>query len=161
MLRWADVDWERKRLNVRSVKTERHAGHERRTLPITAKLVQLLRDAFDAAPEGRQTVVALSRNNLRRAMRSIVTGAEMEPWSDVFQTLRWSCATERKQTYPAYAVDAWLGHSGRVAGKHYLKTPDDLRDRAGRVPSENPKESAAVGTRTQSCRPPKDQQATA
>jgi integrase len=156
-LTWADVDWERHRLNVRSVKTERYAGHERRTVPITPKLMQVLQDAFDAAPEGQQSVVALSRNNLRRGMRAIVKRAGMEAWSDVFQTLRRSCATEWKQSYPAYAVDAWLGHSARVSEKYYLMIPEDLWDRVGSAPSTVPErgaaesaaQSAAAGTRTE------------
>jgi len=144
-LTWGDVDWERKRLNVRSVKTERYPGHERRTVPVTPNLMQLLQDAFDAAPEGQESVVGLSRNNLRRTMRAIVARAGMKPWSDVFQTLRRSCATEWKQTYPAYAVDAWLGHSSRVSEKHYLMIPDELWDRVGRAGQGDAPGSAARG----------------
>ena len=64
-------------------------------------------------------------------MHGIITRARLTPWSDLSQTLHRSCATEWKQTYPAYAVDAWLGHSVRVS-KEIILMPDELWDRVGR-----------------------------
>ncbi len=79
--------------------------------------------------------------------------AGIEPWKDLFQTLRRSCDTEWKQTYPAYAVDSWLGHSGRVSEKHYLMIPDELLDQvAGLGAAESAAKCAAVGSRTESQR---------
>jgi len=86
-----------------------------------------------------------SGNNLRRTMRAIVKRAGMKPWSDVFQTLRRSCATEWKESYPAFAVDAWLGHSGRVSEKHYLMIPDELWDRVGGAGVDDAAGGAAIG----------------
>ncbi len=144
-LTWADVDWDQKRINVHSIKTERYAGHERRLVPITPKLMKVLQDAFDAAPEGQEHVVALSRLNIRRTMRSIAERAGMEPWSHIFQTLRRSCDTEWKQTYPDYAVDRWLGHSREVSEKHYLMIPEEVWERAAGSPGEEGPQGAAGG----------------
>ena len=149
---WGNVDWERKRLHVRLVKTERYAGHERRTVPIAPALMQLLQDAFDAASEGQERVISLSRNNIRRTMHGIITRAGLTPWSDLSQTLYRSCATEWKQTYPAYAVDTWLGHSERVSKEHYLMIPDQLWDRVSRGPDKVDKgaaQGAAEGPRNE------------
>ncbi len=54
ILTWADVDFDRGRLTVRSPKTEHHVGHEQRIVPITPKLMPILQDAFDAAEPARK-----------------------------------------------------------------------------------------------------------
>lgn len=69
----------------------------------------------------------------------------MKPWCDVFHALRRGCATEWKQTHPAYAVETWLGHCARVSEKHYLMIPDALWDRVGGVGQGDDLESAARG----------------
>ncbi len=158
LLTWGDVDWQRGRLSVYAPKTERFPKHRRRPVPIVPKLMTILQDAFDAAAEGQERVVALSRNNLHRMVRSVVQKAGLEPWKDLFQALRRSCDTEWKQTFPAYAVDGWLGHSGQVSEKHYLMVPDDLWDRAAGLDEQGAEKSAAecaaksaaVGSRTES-----------
>ncbi len=141
-LTWADVDWDRARLNVRSVKTERHEKHRRRLVPIVPQLMHVLQDGFDAAPEGEPGIVALSRNNLHRTLRAILKRAEVTPFDRPYRVLRQSCETEWAQEFPQHAVSAWLGHSESVSRKHYLMVPDELFERAAK--------SAAVGSRTDS-----------
>ena len=68
LLTWADVDFERARLNVRSPKTEHHAGHERRTVPIVPKLMKLLQEAFAAEPEGEARLVRTYGGFTRRTL---------------------------------------------------------------------------------------------
>ena len=42
-----------------------------------------------------------------------------------FVNLRASCRTELQEQFPDHVVNAWLGHSSRIAEKHYLQvTPD-------------------------------------
>ncbi len=159
---WGDVDWERCRLSVRSVKTERYAGHERRTLPILPKLMQLLQDAFDKAPEGQVRIVPLSVRNLHRTFAGIVKRTELKPFPRPFQVLRQSCATELSMTFPQKAVAVWLGHSERVSSEHYLQVPDELYDKAaGRLPippekgaAKSAAECAAEGSSTEPQRVP-------
>ena len=138
-LTWADVDWDRGRLDVRSVKTERHEKHRRRVVPIVPRLMDILQDAFDAAPEGEPRIVPLSRNNLHRTLCVILKRAEITPFDRPYQVLRQSCETEWAQEFPQHAVSAWLGHSEEVSRKHYLLVPDELFERAAK--------SAAVGSR--------------
>ena len=134
ILTWADVDWERGRLSVHSPKTERYEKHRRRSVPITPELATILQDAFDAAEDGAQLVVGLSRNNLHRTMETIVKRAEVEAFGRCFQVLRQSRETEWAMRFPQHAVSKWLGHSERVSVEHYLQVPDDIYDRAaGRI----------------------------
>ena len=131
LLTWADVDWGRGRLTVRSPKTEHFAGKEQRIVPITRRLMPILQQAFDSAGEGEERVITLSRNNLRRGLQVIARRAGIPPWEDTYQTLRRSCEVEWAQSYPQFAVSRWIGHSITVSGKHYANSvPDELFDRA-------------------------------
>ena len=130
ILTWADVDFDKGRMDVFCPKNERYEKHRRRFVPITDKLMAILQDAYDAAEVGCKLVCGLARTSLHRRMGVILKRAEIDYWKDCFQTLRRSCDTEWKQTLPSYAVDAWLGHSQRVSEEHYLMIPDDLWERA-------------------------------
>ncbi len=48
----------------------------------------ILHDAFDAAGEGQERVVALSKNYLHRGLEKIILAARLKQWSDLFQALR-------------------------------------------------------------------------
>jgi integrase len=132
LLTWADVDWQKGRLRVRCVKTEHHAGHEVRFVPITDKHMPILQDAFDAAKPGDERIVTMNHGGQsHRALRRIVERAGVQPWEDAFQTLRRRCEKEWAMTFPLYAVSKWIGHSIVVSGRHYANdVPDELFDRA-------------------------------
>jgi len=135
LLTWADVDWARGRLNVRSPKTERHAGHERRTVPVTPPLMKLLQDRFDTAAEGEQRLVTMrGAGHVRRTVEAAIKRAGVKPWRKLFQACRSSCEKQWAMTYPEYAVSKWIGHSITVSGRHYANdVPDELFDRATMV----------------------------
>jgi len=140
LLTWADVDFERCRLTVRSPKTEHHSGHEQRILPITPKLMKLLQERFDECPEGEERVVRVGGKGggMTRPARRIIRRASVEPWERLWQTLRQSCEKEWAMHLPQYAVSRWIGHSITVSGKHYAnEVPDELFIRAaGGVPDQ-------------------------
>ena len=136
-LRWQDVDWERQRVRVRSPKTEHHAGKASREIPLFPELATVLTEAFDAAPEGAEYVVADNgyrqaadtpggwRNcNMRTQFGRIVRRAGLEPWPRLFHALRASRETELAPEYPVHVVTAWLGNTPKIALKHYLMTTD-------------------------------------
>ncbi len=132
-LSWADVDFDRARLTVRSPKTEHHAGHEQRIIPITSRLMELLQDRFDECEEGEERLVTVggSGGGTTRPARRIITKASVEPWQRLWQTLRQSCEKEWAMTFPQYAVSKWIGHSITVSGRHYANdVPDELYARA-------------------------------
>ena len=132
-LTWGDVDWARGRLNVRSPKTEHHAGHERRAVPITNKLMPVLQEAFDAAADGEEYLVTGPRSNecVREKVLAAINRAEVDVWEDLFRTLRSSCEREWAMTFSRHAESKWLGHSITVSRKHYANhVSDGLFDRA-------------------------------
>ncbi len=131
-LTWADVDFERGRLTVRSPKTERWEGHDQRVVPITPKLMALLQERFEAMPEGESRLVTIGgKGAVIRRVRRIWAAAGVEPWARLWQTLRSSCEKEWAMTFPQFAVSKWIGHSITISGKHYANSvPDELFDRA-------------------------------
>jgi integrase len=140
---WRGVDWDRRRLTVYAPKT-----NTTRIVPIVPALLTILSDAFDAAPEGADTIITLSRYNLHRNLLAIISRAGIVPWPDLFQTLRRSCETELAKTCPQHAVSAWLGHSMKVSERHYLQMTDDVYELASGDTTKSAAESAAVGSRT-------------
>ncbi len=150
LLTWADVDFDQSRLRVRSPKTERHAGHEQRTVPVCARLLRLLQARFDAAEEGEEQLITIKgAGSRRRKMVAIIERAGVEPWRDMWQTLRRSCEIEWAQTFPQYAVSRWIGHSISVSGKHYANAiPDELFERVGNHEAQNAAQNTAEQPRT-------------
>ena len=150
------MDWHRGRLDVRSPKTERHAGHEQRAVPLTADLLPILREAFDAAPDGAVDVLPRNRSNeyVRQRLHAAIKRAEVELWDDLFRTLRSSCERESALTFPQYAVSKWIGHGIAVSGKHYTHgdVPAELFERAAEAESgaQNPAQQAHAPGRTSS-----------
>ena len=129
LLTWEDVDFERARLTVRSPKTERHAGHEQRIVPITPKLMTLLQNHFAEAEEGQQHLVTIrGKGAVIRKFQAIWRRAGVEPWKRLWQTLRQSCEQEwAMEGVPQFAVSLWMGHSMTVSGRHYANNvPDEL-----------------------------------
>ena len=126
-LRWGDVNWERGRLMVRSVKTEGHEGHAVRVVPIAPELRPILQDLFDQAEPGTEPVVPRLRDpsmNLRTTFKKIIGRASVKPWPRLFHNMRASCATDWVEQFPAHVVAGWLGHSPLIAAQHYLQTRD-------------------------------------
>ncbi len=145
---WSDVDFERHRLHVRSVKTERHRGHERRMVPAGPKLMKLLQDAYTESPDGADRVVTINASGyMAEKCVALVRAAGVEPWPDLFQTLRASCEKEWAMTFPQFAVSRWIGHSITVSGRHYANSvPDELFERvanAGAKAAHNQAQQAA------------------
>ena len=83
-LRWSDVDWEQNRFVVRSPKTERHASHQKRIVPLFSELqAELERSAM--------TVIGISKRNqgkYRHVIRrdSIVNGSGFQDFPRILRT---------------------------------------------------------------------------
>ena len=145
-LRWADIDWERNRITVRSPKTEHHAGGDRRQVPLFPELLPHLRDVFEQAEPGTEHVITRYRDtnqNLRTQLERIIRRAGLKPWPKPFQNLRSSRETELAERWPLHVVCAWIGNSQPVAAKHYLQVTDEHFERAAAAeaapePVQNP-----------------------
>ncbi|MCE9591273.1 MAG: site-specific integrase [Planctomycetes bacterium] len=152
-LRWADVNWERSRLTVRSPKTAGHEGHAVRVVPIGPDLRPILLTLFEQAapfdPEDPTTTEAVIPRlhtpgmNLRTTLHKIINRAGEKPWPRLFHNLRASCACDWVERFPNHVVAGWLGHSPLIAATHYLQTRDAHFDAATGADSaaQNPAQS--------------------
>lgn len=136
-LRWNDIDWDAQEglMNVPSPKTAHHPGKASRFVPVFGILRPHLQRAFEAAPDGAEYVVGESHRekaqgpdgwrsiNLRTQFQRIIQRAGLKPWPRLFHNLRSSRETELMAN-PLYSVSdvcQWMGHSMRVAERHYLQ----------------------------------------
>jgi len=134
-LTWENVLWDSSRIIVTSPKTKRYKGHEQRVLPMFPELASVLNEAYEAAFDSREDASAVvsgpvvtrytsADQNLRTTFEKIVTRAGLKQWPKPFQNLRSTRETELMEIYPSHVVVAWIGHSEKVARKHYLQTTD-------------------------------------
>jgi len=149
-LRWADVDWENNRITVHSPKTEHHAGHESRQIPLFGELRPHLMQVFEEAEPGTEAIITryrLDNMNLRTQFGRILTKAGLQVWPKPFQNLRSTRETELCEQFPEHVVCAWIGNSKLVAREHYLQVRDEDFERAASGPqsaAQNPAQYAAV-----------------
>ena len=143
-LTWANADWQRTRLTVFSPKTEHHAGHEQRIVPINSKLMRLLQDRYDECAEGEQHLVKIQgKGAVRRQVGAIWKRSTVEPWDRLWLTLRQSCEKQWAMKFPQFAVSKWMGHSITVSGRHCANdVPDELFDKAAELAAEEATEQA-------------------
>ena len=131
---WADVDWSAGRLLVRSPKTAGHAGHETREVPLFPELLEVLREAFEAAPAGAVHVVpyAVTRTGqaFRKPVLEAIGRAGLKPWPRLFHNLRASRQTDLNDLFAGHVVASWLGNSEKVADAHYNRITDEHWSRA-------------------------------
>ncbi|MCS7466406.1 phage integrase SAM-like domain-containing protein [Stieleria sp. ICT_E10.1] len=145
-LTWTDVLWEQGKLRIDSEKTGL------RFCPLFPELESLLLGAQESAADGSVFVIRRYRrtSNLGTQANRIIEAAGYESWPKTFVNLRASRRTELQEQFPDHVINAWMGHSGKVAEKHYLQVTDDHWSRAtdgggntGGNIIENQSESAA------------------
>jgi len=151
---WADVAWDTGTLTVRSPKTAHHGSeHAIRFVPISPRLREILREAWEAAPDdGTAThVVPMAGDpskNLRTQFERIITRAGCVAWPRLFQALRASCETQWVQErHPLHEVARWLGHSPKIAAAHYLVTLETNFQAVVSGGQQRGAETGAVGDR--------------
>ena len=57
------------------------------------------------------------------------------PWPKLFVNLRSTRRTELQEVFPDHVVNKWLGHSRKVAEKHYLQVTDEHWGKASVLPA--------------------------
>ena len=93
-------------------------------------------------------VTKRSKNsNLRRRFKKIVGRAGLQPWPKLFQNMRASRATELVKDFPEHIVTAWMGHSKKIAQKHYLQVTEEDYKQASSNPTQNPTQQITVSPR--------------
>ena len=134
-LTWENVLWDSSRVIVTSPKTKRYKGHENRVIPMFPELASVLDEAYEAAFDRLEDASAVvsgpvvtryssADQNLRTTFEKIIRRAGLKPWPKPFQNLRATRETELMEVYPSHVVVSWIGHSEKVARKHYLQTTD-------------------------------------
>ena len=117
-----------------------------RVIPLFPELRPYLEKVRDEAQQGADALSSSpvitrfrDRNaNLRTQLLRTIANAELSPWPKLFQNLRASRATELAAEYPGHVAAAWMGHSTKVAQKHYWQVTDADFDRAARTWHEFP-----------------------
>ena len=127
-LTWADVNWEKATLHVKSPKTAHHAGQASRTVPLFPELRKALMELFEAAePESGPFIIARHRGqgvNLRTHLERIIVRAGLTPWPKPFHNMRASRQSELMAAYDLSTACRWLGNSPAVAAQHYAMSTD-------------------------------------
>jgi integrase len=131
-LKWTDVLWDSGRLRIESPKTGL------RFCPIFPELLPILLSAAELAPKGAVYCVGRYRSgetNLRTQLLRILGRAGVAPWPKLFVNLRSTRRTELQESFPDHVVNNWLGHSGKIAERHYLQVTDSHWDLATSSPA--------------------------
>jgi len=153
-LKWTDVDWDANQLRIDSPKTGL------RVIPIFPEIRKALDESFEAAAVGAVYCVSRYRDktqNLRTQLGRILEIAKVEQWPKLFVNLRSTRRTELQELFPDHVVNKWLGHSGKVAEKHYLQVTDEHWRKANNLGStcgsisSNPEPSKGVTETTKPC----------
>ena len=120
-MNWDDIDWDNKRVTVRSPKTIRQ-GKPSRVIPLFSELASNL-TRFDRT---NGLIVPDAKRNNSQELKRLLTKLDIPKWKRLFQNLRASCETDLiKAGHPAHVVAYWMGHTPTVAMKHYLQVTDD------------------------------------
>lgn len=136
-LRWGDVNWQLGRITVHSPKTEHHEGGDARVMPLFPELRPHLQAVLDELLEkfdpkahrlSEQPVITRYRKsnaNLRTQLERTIKAAGLTPWPVLFNSLRASRVNELRDQFPDHVVNAWMGHSQKIAERHYLQPTDE------------------------------------
>ncbi len=133
VLKWSDVNWDKRKFRVDSPKTGE------RWVPIFPELAPFLDEVWTWAQEQGHGlddyVITRYRGpdtNLRDFLDRIIVRAGLTPWPKPFHNLRASRETELAAEFPIHVVCQWIGNSVTIAAKHYLQvTEGDFEKAAG------------------------------
>lgn len=128
---WSDIDISKKRMLVRSPKTEHHQHHETRLIPLFEAIESALTEYRDELVSsgnyneaGKVFVDIDADSNLRTRFECIIRKAEVQQWPKLWQNLRASAATDMAQIFPSFVATGFCGHTLEVAKEHYYMLTD-------------------------------------
>jgi integrase len=141
-LRWVDIDFQARKMRVRSPKTEHHEGKGERIIPLFPELVPFLKEAQLANPEAE--FVITQRTVFADVLLTAIRRAGLQPWPRLWNSLRSSRGTELVNDHAPHVAAAWLGHSELVAKKHYWQVTDADFEKAQNA-AQQPAATASEG----------------
>jgi integrase len=127
-MRWHDIDWERNRILVRSPKTERHAGHREREVPLFPPLrVELEKLRLQVQPKEDDFVIQSFQGtwNLHEPFRKIAIAAGLGKIVRPFDNMRMTRSNEVIREFGETKENLWIGHSRVVMQDHYYRLSDE------------------------------------
>ena len=132
-LQWDDIDWDTGTFLVRSSKTKRYQGKDKRHVPLFPELVEELHRLM---ADGKTSEFVITRyrdpsQNVGTQFARIVKLAGLPEIPRPFDNMRASRSNEIYSRYGAFYESAWIGHSASVASDHYLWVSDENVKRAG------------------------------
>lgn len=107
-----------------------------RFVPLWPEVRALLEEAYELAPEGSTHVVRRrtgTGDNLRTRMARIVEQPGIKPWPKLFHNLRATRSTEVANEHGESKEAKWIGHSRKIARKHYLQITDEDYSKASQA----------------------------
>lgn len=123
LIKWEQIDWEHGSMTFYSPKTKSW-----RTVPLFPDLRQALEDLLEVTGDGEYILNALrlKSRNWRKPFGDMLQRAGIEPWADLWNSLRASAATDIAREYGSACESEWVGHSEQTALQHYRRaTPLD------------------------------------
>jgi integrase len=143
-LSWNDLDFENRRITLRSPKTAHHGGeHAMRSCPMFPELVPYLEALSESVGPGIDVPLSAPvfpmavdpQVNLRTGLRRYIIKAGLSIWPKLFHNLRSSRETELLSIYPVADVCRWFGHSATVAARFYAQARSEIAEIAAREPT--------------------------
>lgn len=100
-----------------------------RIVPLFPEVLEQLQLLRKETPQDQIALIDRARASAgttwRNWLETAIQKAGLSGWPKLWVNLRASCRTDLEDRFPAHVCDAWLGHSTKVAKKHYLQvTPE-------------------------------------
>jgi len=133
-LRWSDIVTERNGVYLHAPKTERHAGHQGRIVPLFREVrVELEKLRMQNKPADDDFVIQNFREKsdtyFGKQFHKFWCGAGLDKIEEPFRNMRRTRSNEIRIKYGLEKESEWLGHSERVMRTHYLDlSTDDFTD---------------------------------
>lgn len=144
-LTWENVLWKEDKVRIVSPKTERFQGHDERIIPLFPRLRSELQSLYDAkeCKKTGQVLACIHKGRSQRAidgqLKALIRHAGFPVWSRLNHNLRGSRSNELFSAFPDHVAEYWMGHSKKVAKKHYLHVMSDQYNLALDFEKENKK----------------------
>jgi len=123
-LRWQDVHWESTRLTVTNRLGRITTKAKTREVKMETGLERILLDAWEHA-DGDHVCNPRWEGMVSKVLRDMTSSAGVAPDGVTLQAMRQTRDTIWHQQHPAFVANTWIGHSERVARKHYLTVPEE------------------------------------
>ena len=142
-LRWADVNWTENRFLVRSPKTEHHAGHRERVVPLFPELRKVLEYHFslDGMADNEFVIECFQGTTwqLKHGFDRIAVKSGLGVIPKPFVNMRKTRSNEVVRDFGEVKESLWIGHSTKVMREHYFRlSDDDFLEAAGKLDSQIP-----------------------